>query len=50
MPPTMRHWVWPEVSGANKKKAAHAANYYSIMLKASEQSPYLKEIEQARAD
>jgi hypothetical protein len=24
VPPTCRHWVWMETSGANKKKAAHA--------------------------
>ena len=49
VPVTMRPWVWLEVSGAAKKKAAHAANYYSIMVKAGETSPFAKEIEQVRS-
>lgn len=47
---TLRPWVWLEVSGAAKKKAAHAANYYSIMVKAGETSPFAKEIEQVRSE
>ncbi|PNW70873.1 hypothetical protein CHLRE_17g737050v5 [Chlamydomonas reinhardtii] len=45
VPPTLRNWVWMETSGANKKKAGHAANYYSIMVKAGEESQYKKDIE-----
>ena len=48
IPPNLRPWVWMEMSTANKKKAAHAANYYSIMVKAAETSPFKEEIEQAR--
>ncbi|GFR46810.1 hypothetical protein Agub_g8444 [Astrephomene gubernaculifera] len=45
VPPTLRNWVWMETSGAKKKKAAHADSYYSIMVKAGEDSPYKKDIE-----
>ncbi|GLC41876.1 hypothetical protein PLESTF_000095400 [Pleodorina starrii] len=45
VPPTLRNWVWMECSGAKKKKAAHADSYYSIMVKAGEESPYRKDIE-----
>ncbi|EFJ51322.1 hypothetical protein VOLCADRAFT_120512 [Volvox carteri f. nagariensis] len=45
VPPTLRHWVWMEVSGARKKKASHAESYYSIMVKAGEESANKKDIE-----
>ncbi|MEW5309256.1 MAG: hypothetical protein WDW38_001154 [Sanguina aurantia] len=45
IPPTLRAWVWMETSGANAKKAAHAASYYSIMLTASETSPFIKDVQ-----
>ncbi|GFR46811.1 hypothetical protein Agub_g8445, partial [Astrephomene gubernaculifera] len=45
VPPNLRHWVWMETSGANKKKAGHADSYYSLFVKAGEDSPYKKDIE-----
>ncbi|KAG2489481.1 hypothetical protein HYH03_012117 [Edaphochlamys debaryana] len=44
VPPTLRQWVWMETSGAKKKKAAHSDTYYSIMVKAGEESPHKKDI------
>lgn len=49
VPPTCRTWVWLTTSGAAKKKAALAGNYYQIMVAAGATSKYLGEIEQVSA-
>ncbi|WIA29030.1 hypothetical protein OEZ86_011544 [Tetradesmus obliquus] len=47
VPPTLRPWVWMEVSGAAAKKAAvKSSNYFTNMALAGERSPFLKEIDQ----
>lgn len=45
VPPTLRSWVWMEVSGAAKKKAAVGSNYFNNMALAGEKSQWLKEID-----
>lgn len=50
VPPTLRTWVWSETSGASKKRASHASNYYSNMVLAGERSPFLKDIDLVRPD
>lgn len=47
--PTCRTWVWTHTSTAERKKAAHANNYYGIMVTAGEKSTCLEEIEQVRS-
>lgn len=47
--PTCRTWVWTHTSTAERKKAAHANNYYGIMVNAGEKSTCLEEIEQVRS-
>lgn len=47
VPPTLRAWVWMEVSGASAKRASCSPNYYSTMAMAGESgSPHLKQIDQ----
>mmetsp|Transcript_23386 Transcript_23386/g.51328 ORF Transcript_23386/g.51328 Transcript_23386/m.51328 type:complete len:402 (-) Transcript_23386:579-1784(-) len=46
IPPTCRTWVWMQKSGAAKKKAALANNYYQIMVTAGEKSNCLEDIKQ----
>jgi len=38
-----------EVSGASRKKASVAGNYYSIMVTSGEKSPCMPDIEEASA-
>eukprot|EP00879_Flechtneria_rotunda_P024099 GHRR01025541.1.p1 GENE.GHRR01025541.1~~GHRR01025541.1.p1 ORF type:complete len:165 (+),score=59.64 GHRR01025541.1:654-1148(+) len=45
VPPTLRSWVWMEVSGAAAKKAAVGSNYFSNMALAGDKSPFLKHID-----
>jgi hypothetical protein len=49
VPPALRTAVWMEVSGAARKQAAVSANYFSSMALAGEASPFLKDIDKARA-
>lgn len=47
LPPSVRARTWMEMSNAYKKKAAHASNYYTMMVQAAEAgSAYCDEIEQ----
>lgn len=48
VPPTLRPWVWMEVSGASKKRAAvKSSSYYSNMALAGERAEnrWLKDID-----
>ena len=48
IPPTCRTWVWMETSGAGRKKAGVASNYYQIMVAAGDKSSCLAEIQEVR--
>eukprot|EP00878_Enallax_costatus_P037409 GHUV01042253.1.p1 GENE.GHUV01042253.1~~GHUV01042253.1.p1 ORF type:complete len:124 (+),score=34.49 GHUV01042253.1:332-703(+) len=50
VPPTLRSWVWMEVSGAAAKKAAVGSNYFSNMALAGEKSQWLKDIDKEPGD
>lgn len=45
IPPTLRTFIWMEVSGAAAKKAAVGNNYFNNMCLAGDSSPYLKDID-----
>ncbi|KAK9867521.1 hypothetical protein WJX84_007024 [Apatococcus fuscideae] len=36
IPPSIRPWAWPEISGANQRKHEHQAGYYALMVRQGE--------------
>lgn len=49
VPPTLRSWVWMEVSGAATKKAAVGSNYFNNMALAGEKSEWLEDIDKVKS-
>lgn len=45
VPPKLRSWVWPEVSGAKKLRVENPPNYYSNLVKAATLSRYASQVE-----
>lgn len=48
VPPKLRSWVWPEVSGAKKLRVENPPNYYSNLVKAATLSRYASQVELVR--
>lgn len=39
VPPSLRKWVWFEISGASQLKAVSSANYYQVLLRTATERP-----------